>query len=92
MTGNADQEVEAGLARAARTISRAARVTLVCHVSPDGDALGSTLALHHVLLAAGVDSVASFPSPFVVAPHYRDLPGLELLTPPDQVDPEPEVR
>ena len=66
-------------------------MTLVCHVSPDGDALGSTLALHHVLLAAGVDSVASFPPPFVVAPHYRDLPGLELLTPPEQVAHEPEV-
>ena len=63
----------------------------MCHVSPDGDALGSTLALHHVLRAAGVDSVASFPSPFVVAPHYRDLPGLDLLTPPELVDPEPEV-
>jgi bifunctional oligoribonuclease and PAP phosphatase NrnA len=91
VTGNAVQEVDAGLARAARTISRAARVTLVCHVSPDGDALGSTLALHHVLRAAGVDSVASFPSPFIVAPHYRDLPGLDLLTPPDEVDDEPEV-
>ena len=63
----------------------------MCHVNPDGDALGSTLALHHVLLAAGIDSVASFPSPFVVAPHYRDLPGLDLLTPPDRVDAEPRV-
>ena len=52
-------------------------------MSPDGDALGSMLALHHVLRAAGVDSVASFPTPFVVAPHYRELPGLELLTPPE---------
>src|SRR5271156_2053185 len=83
--------VEAELDRAARAISGAARVTLVCHVNPDGDALGSTLALHHVLRAAGVDSVASFPSPFVVAPHYRDLPGLDLMAPPVQVDDEPEV-
>ena len=67
-------------------------MTLLCHVNPDGGALlGSTLALHHVLLAAGVDSVASFPSPFVVAPHYRDLPGLNLLTPPELADHEPEV-
>ena len=29
--------------------------------------------------------VASFPEPFVVAPHYRELPGLELLTPPERV-------
>ena len=86
-----DQNVDAALTRAAKAISAASRVTLVCHVNPDGDALGSTLGLHHVLRAAGVDSVASFPSPFVVAPHYRELPGLDLLTPPELVDREPEV-
>ena len=86
-----DQSVDAMLARAAEAISAASRVTLVCHVNPDGDALGSTLGLHHVLRAAGLDSVASFPSPFVVAPHYRLLPGLDLLTPPELVDREPEV-
>ena len=36
-------------------------------------------------------SVASFSEPFVVAPHYRELPGLELLTPPDRFPREPEV-
>ena len=86
-----DQTVDAALTRAAQAISAASRVTLVCHVNPDGDALGSTLGLHHVLRAAGIDSVASFPSPFVVAPHYRELPGLDLLTPPELVDREPEV-
>ena len=48
------------------------------------------LALHHVLRAAGRDSVASFSEPFVVAPHYRELPGLELLTPPDRFPSEPD--
>jgi bifunctional oligoribonuclease and PAP phosphatase NrnA len=91
VTGTGDPEVEDALGRAVDAIAHAARVTLVCHVNPDGDALGSTLALHHVLRTAGVDSVASFPSPFVVAPHYRDLPGLDLLTPPGDVDLEPEV-
>jgi phosphoesterase RecJ-like protein len=89
--GNAGEEIDAALKQAARAIERAALVTLVCHVNPDGDALGSTLALHHVLQAAGAHSVASFPTPFVVAPHYRDLPGIDLLTPPHEVDPEPEV-
>jgi phosphoesterase RecJ-like protein len=84
-------DVDTALDRAAAAIRGAARVTLVCHVTPDGDALGSTLGLHHVLRAAGIDSVASFPSPFVVAPHYRELPGLELLTPPELVDRDPEV-
>lgn len=91
MTGDADLEVSTALTDAARAIVGAARVTLMCHVNPDGDALGSTLALHHVLRAAGIESVATFPPPFVVAPHYRDLPGLDLLTPPELVDREPEV-
>ena len=39
--------------RAPRRSARADGVALACHVSPDGDALGSMLALHHVLRAAG---------------------------------------
>jgi phosphoesterase RecJ-like protein len=79
------------LARAARAIHAAPEVALACHVNPDGDALGSTLALHHVLRAAGVRSVASFSEPFVIAPHYRELPGLELLVSPPEFPREPAV-
>ena len=49
------------------------------------------LGLFHVLRAAGRDVVASFPPPFVVAPHYRELPGLDLLTKPDDFPAEPDV-
>jgi phosphoesterase RecJ-like protein len=83
--------VDDALTRAADAILRAPQIALACHISPDGDALGSMLALHHVLLAAGRDSVASYSEPFVVAPHYRELPGLELLTPPDQFPRDPLV-
>jgi phosphoesterase RecJ-like protein len=86
-----DLPVEEALAQAARAIRSAPDVSLACHVSPDGDALGSMLAMHHVLRAAGIRSVASFSEPFVVAPHYRELPGLDLLTPPDQYPREPDV-
>ena len=79
------EDAEAALERAAKTIDAADHVTLMCHVTPDGDALGSMLALHHALLGAGRSSVATFPEPFIVAPHYRDLPGLELITRPDDV-------
>jgi bifunctional oligoribonuclease and PAP phosphatase NrnA len=83
--------VEDALTEAAYAIRSASEVSLACHVSPDGDALGSMLALHHVLGAAGIRSVASFSEPFTTAPHYRDLPGLELLTPPDRFPREPQV-
>jgi phosphoesterase RecJ-like protein len=84
-------DVESQLTRAAEAIRAAPTVALACHVSPDGDALGSMLGLHHVLRAAGISSISSFSEPFVVAPHYRELPGLELLTPPDQYPSEPQV-
>jgi len=84
-------DVDEALARAAEVIANASQVCLACHVSPDGDALGSMLALHHVLLGSGRQSVASFSEPFVVAPHYRELPGLDLLTSPDRFPPDPAV-
>ena len=79
------------LSRAAAAISGARSVALACHINPDGDALGSMLGLHHVLRAAGRESIASFSEPFGVGPHYRELPGLELLVPPSQFPQEPEV-
>jgi phosphoesterase RecJ-like protein len=84
---SADEAIE----RAAAAIRDASQIALACHINPDGDALGSMLALHHVLLANGYDSIASFSEPFVVAPHYRELPGLELLVPPDQFPSDPPV-
>ena len=80
-----DDDIDTALERAAKTIDAADHVTLMCHVTPDGDALGSMLGLHHALLAAGRASVATFPDPFVIAPHYRDLPGLDLITRPAEV-------
>ena len=72
---------EVPLATAAATIDAAQHVALACHVNPDGDALGSMLGLLHVLRAADRPVTASFPTPFVIAPHYRELPGLELIVP-----------
>lgn len=61
-------------------VASGATLALMCHVSPDGDALGSMLAFHHLARSQGVNSVASFPNPFSVAAHYRSVPGLELLS------------
>jgi phosphoesterase RecJ-like protein len=79
------EDHRAALDRAAKVIDASDHVTLLCHVNPDGDALGSMLALHHALRSVGRRSSASFPEPFVIAPHYRELPGLELLTPPSEL-------
>ena len=76
---------------AASAIEACASIALACHVSPDGDALGSMLALHHLCLAAGKRSVASWPAPFTVAPHYAYLPGLDLTTKPADFPAEPDL-
>jgi phosphoesterase RecJ-like protein len=91
MTQPSAAEVDQALDRAVDAIRNAPDVALACHVSPDGDALGSMLGLFHVLRGAGAECVASFPTPFVVAPHYRELPGLDQLTPPHEFPPEPAV-
>ncbi|HEU4899168.1 MAG TPA: DHH family phosphoesterase, partial [Actinomycetota bacterium] len=70
---------------AADAIADAEVAVISCHIYPDGDALGSAMALHRALANAGRESVVSFSNPFVVAPHYRFLTGLDRLVPPDQV-------
>jgi phosphoesterase RecJ-like protein len=79
------------LERAAEMIGRAPLVALACHVTPDGDALGSMLAMHLLCRSQGKESVASWPEPFEVAPHYTYLPGLDLVTKPADFPEAPPV-
>lgn len=83
--------VDEDLDRAAGLIDRAEVIGLACHVEPDGDALGSLLGLHHLCRAAARVSVASWPEPFVVAPHYTYLPGLDTCTKPADFPDAPDV-
>src|SRR5438105_3941525 len=79
------------LERAAAVIEQSPLVALACHVTPDGDALGSMLAMHLLCRSQSKASVASFPEPFVVAPHYTYLPGLDLVTKPADFPEAPPV-
>jgi phosphoesterase RecJ-like protein len=79
------------LEQAARAIEGAPLVALACHVTPDGDALGSMLAMHLLCKSQGKASVASWPEPFVVAPHYTYLPGLDSVTKPADFPEAPPV-
>ena len=69
---------------AVAAIAAADQVLISCHVHPDGDALGSALALYHALVNDGRKPVVSFSEPFSVPRQYRFLPGVAELTPPDQ--------
>jgi phosphoesterase RecJ-like protein len=79
------------LDRAVAAIRDARTLALACHVGPDGDALGSMLAMHHLCRAQGRASIASWSEPFIVAPHYDYLPGLDIVTKPLDFPAEPDV-
>lgn len=77
------------LERTAAELRSAERFLLTAHESPDGDALGSLLAMHHVLTQLGKDSVMflaakEFPLPI----EYRFLPLEEVFheAPADMAD------
>jgi bifunctional oligoribonuclease and PAP phosphatase NrnA len=68
------------------------RVLLICHVNPDGDALGSMLAVGLGLRRMGIRDVqATFPGPPEVPEPFRGLPGLELLVPEDEAHQDPDL-
>ncbi len=75
---------------AAEAIDGTEALTLACHIGPDGDALGSMLALAIGAENAGKRAVASFGSPFSVPGNLRFLP-VEHLTPTQEVEAAPEV-
>ena len=79
--------------RAAAALAAADEVCLACHVRPDGDALGSMLAVGHAVSALGrARVIASFgDQPFAVPDMLRFLPGLDLLSPPDAVPERPRL-
>ncbi|MEM1424274.1 MAG: DHH family phosphoesterase [Planctomycetota bacterium] len=53
-------EGNATLAGVATGLKGAGRVVITTHAKPDGDAIGSTLALHRTLRAVGVESVVVY--------------------------------
>jgi phosphoesterase RecJ-like protein len=62
----------------AQTISTAKRVLISTHEHPDGDALGSSLAVYFALQSKGIDSVVYIPDS---APDFFEfLPGFDILT------------
>ncbi|MGQ5260168.1 DHH family phosphoesterase [Micromonospora sp. ZYX-F-536] len=75
-----------------RALPPTARVLLICHVNPDGDALGSMLGFGLGLRQFGVHRLqATFPGPPEVPEPFRGLPGLDLLVPAGAADADPDL-
>jgi len=72
---------------AAGLIFGAREAVVLGHQHPDGDSIGSVLAMAMMLDARGIRVQASWPDPFVVPSKYSYLPGTELLVRPSEVRP-----
>ncbi|MEV0588160.1 bifunctional oligoribonuclease/PAP phosphatase NrnA [Nonomuraea sp. NPDC050310] len=78
--------------RTLELIAEAGEVALACHISPDGDALGSMLAAARALRQTGKQVVCSFGDRnFAVPRLLRFLPDLEWLSPPQDYPHTPEL-
>ncbi|MFC8849346.1 MULTISPECIES: bifunctional oligoribonuclease/PAP phosphatase NrnA [unclassified Micromonospora] len=90
-TGPGEADWAAAVA-AVRDLPADAQVQLICHVNPDGDALGSMLGFGLGLRQLGVRQLrATFPGPPEVPEPFRALPGLDLLVPEQDAYPAPHL-
>ena len=72
----------AAAVEAVRGLDPGDEVQLVCHVNPDGDALGSMLGFGLGLRRMGFTRLrATFPGEFELPVPYQALPGTDLLVP-----------
>ncbi|WP_189054258.1 DHH family phosphoesterase [Longimycelium tulufanense] len=76
---------------AARLLAGAPDVTLLAHVNPDADALGSALAVGLALHRRGAVVRVSFGEPEEVPESLRDLDTAGLLVPPEKVPAAPPL-
>lgn len=82
---------ELNLKAAVAFIGNVADVTLVAHVQPDADALGSALALGLALHRRGNTVRVSFGEPALTPESLRGLDIAGLVVPPSHVPPQPEL-
>jgi phosphoesterase RecJ-like protein len=87
----ADLDWSAAVA-AIRAYAPDGKVLLICHVNPDGDALGSMLGFGLGLRRLGVAQLqATFPGAFEVPEPFATLPGLDLLVPESAAWEQPDL-
>jgi bifunctional oligoribonuclease and PAP phosphatase NrnA len=87
-----EASIDAAVERLAAACREHRTVVLAGHVSPDGDTLGSALALHLALGAAGARTLPTVgEEPLELEPALALLPGVEALVPVADLPPAGEV-
>lgn len=84
-------DIDRAIAAAADLLSRVDDVTLLAHVRPDADALGSALALGRALMRRGARVVVSFGEPDAPPETLRPLDLHGLVVPASEVPQAPPV-
>lgn len=85
------ESLSAEVAAAAKLLSGASDVTLLAHINPDADALGSALALGRALSSRGARVRVSFGHPSTVPRSLGVLDTDGLLVPADEVPAAPPL-
>jgi phosphoesterase RecJ-like protein len=83
--------LDRAVAEAADVLGDAGEITLLAHIDPDADALGSALALGIALRRRGARVQVAFASPDRVPESLAPLDVLGLLVSPTEVSTAPEV-
>lgn len=77
---------------ATEVLDSSSEIVIACHTGPDGDALGSMLALGSFLSRRNKTVYMSWGSPDLnIPPQYRFLLGQSAVTRPDQIPSAPQV-
>jgi len=86
-----EQNSDVDLAGAVGLLSAAASVTVLCHIQPDADTIGSGLALAIVLERKGIPVQVAFARPDDLPESMSGLPGTHLLAGASEVNPEVDL-
>ncbi|WP_194824267.1 bifunctional oligoribonuclease/PAP phosphatase NrnA [Nocardia sp. XZ_19_231] len=79
------------LGAAVAALAAARSVTILCHVQPDADTVGSGLALAMALHRRDIPVCVSFAEPAELPASLRTLPGVQLVVPPARVPREVDL-
>lgn len=95
MTSPTEQDWARATAAVREALRPDSKVLLVCHVNPDGDALGSMLGFAQGLLQLGVgkglgDLQCTFPGPLSI-PEPLHMPAMDLLVPEQEAYERPDL-
>jgi phosphoesterase RecJ-like protein len=70
---------------AAELMAGSESITVLGHIYPDGDAIGSLLGFALSAKEVGWEVQASWPEPFEIPHKYAFLPGMDFLVPPREI-------